>query len=1447
MANWLTDLAQKGASVASKVAPVKAVAQAAKTTVAAAKKPAAPTWIQPVKDVAEKAATVGKDVVFVRGVKEKLAAHEELPQADKARYIEMAKTVAPQISNRQEQLVSAKIYSESDLYDTLYQKRGATDYIKDNSPTNLFDITAKYQQAREGRFGAEQEYQTMAPEQKQKLALETVTRITEEKKKAYAEQETKAFEQGVEKIIREKLGVASWFTNTNTVKAIYENMNQKQKQEIVDEIAKERDKYAFMESIDKGIVAGLEQALGRDEMVRLEAQVKKSEAASKPWLSLGTGMLSGATFGISDVLAGKAKEIKQSMEPDTGGYEPSTRAMYAENKGVELATDVASGVAYFAGLLGGGFLPYSKVAQGVQDVFAQVPGRLGKILNSNPILSTYIFRNVGEEIVEGTVRTSTGQEYGFQDFMIGVAMGAAFEGTISALRMRQVEKAVVKAEEIKQAPLTPEEFQNVVSPLPFNDRQSFGDVFGEKRLVFYKGGKQGRAGIDYPAEPPKPDKMDFGKDKQTLEEVLQAEKTDVGLLAQKLVSKVEGKDRTGLQTALDAIIDPAKSTEIKTKAIQLVKEAGYHEIANLLKSLDDGKPVVRLTDALKWRLLKGPEATPPIKTEAAESEAGQLIRQELAASIPGERFRTEEGDISGYSSTFPQWIPEDLRKISLINKVEEHLQAGTVPKFKKQLELYNVVKSKIESEYAGSERLPTASEAEALADAGWDSMPEVKQATEVLGELSPQVQKRAAADYDIEQASKKYMDKLNSLKKIDSKSWASDLYHKMASSKYLRKFGDEGKEISKKIEVSDRTSDRWVGEKLENDLAPKMKKMSKEDMEAFTNLALGKPAPDASVKAQKMFESWDNIRKDIVAKAKEFGLMVTGPDGVKRPFQERANYLPKVVKAEELDKILNSTVRRTQLARRMVESGAFKTIDEADASLTRYITDRKSGKFGSLEYSRVEGLPDELYETDPRKTIPAYVEGAYRRLADAQQFGGEDQILDKIIKSYGKKGGDVMQLREVFETMAGLKKYNNSVTQISRIARTYQNITKLSLAAVGNISDIISSITAYGGINTLKAAFKNFTPSGKEFNQKAGVTKQNVETVFREAGETELGATFMKWTGFSWTERNLRGIASIAGSNYAQQLFKKLLKKPGNSFLIRRLEQFGVDVGAALKKGELGQDDLADIGWQAVKRLQPVGRQELPFYWQNPGVKIMTQFKSFAYKRGQFVIDEIGKEALQGNFAPLLRYAVLGLIIGEEVGDLKATVRGRAREGVGLNEAIASGDITKYLSLDNWERIVDGYMTVGGVGLASDFMSNLLNSGPLSSPFLSFLAGPTFGELSELSNAIVSDAKGALAGEEFVFGEPDMGKGEKQSQILKSLTRKIPILGSFVTSQVFPSKQTYKARTGSLSDDLFNLVTGAEPEKKFEFGSKSDKKFDFTTSSDKKFGFGTKSDKKFNF
>lgn len=823
------------------------------------------------------------------------------------------------------------------------------------------------------------------------------------------------------------------------------------------------------------------------------------------------------------------------------------------------------------------------------------------------------------------------------------------------------------------------------------------------------------------------------------------------------------------------------------------------------------------------------------------SQIGANVYDELSISAAGKRFSID-GEQGSYGTTFPDWIPGHLRKTPLVNKVKEALLNNYLPKGKAQLELYDVVKSRMEK----TAKDAALNSQEALDN--WGKSDQKAYEESILKDKIPApIEPALKQEYDLEAASQKYLEKLKKKQQIDTKGWASDMFNKLANSDYLKKFGEEGEQLHAKILAADKQGDRWIGANVEAKLAPAIKKMSKEDMDVFVALAKGDLKTTDNKRALNLFNVWDEQRKQIAGLAQQAGLKIKGPDGVLRDFGGGDNYLPKAIKQEILDAKLKTVEGRAKIAKEMVANGSFKTIDEAGKILDRYTADRKSNKFGNLEYSRIKGLPEYLYETDYKKILTKYAEGAYRRLADAEQFGGQDQILDGLLASYRKKGGDVRQLRDVFDVMAGLKKYDGTAEKFSRYARMYQGVTKLGLAAIGNISDIVKPIVKFGAWNTLRGVIKNFTSEGAVFKQSAGVTKSNIQRVAQEAGETEFADKFMKFTGFTATEQNLRGIGALAGENYAKQLFKKLVKNPENVFVKRRLEGLGVDVEGALKRGGLSKEELLDVGWESVKALQPIGRQEVPYYWQSPGGKVLTQFKSFAYKQGKFVMKEVVNEAAKGNFAPLLRFAVFGLLIGEEVGDLKAYVRGRKREGTGLNEAIAQGDLSKFLNFGNWKRMTDAYLTIGGVGLASDFISGVLNTGQLGSPLLTFIGGPTFGEMDRIVGAIGSDIGSLAKGDQFIFGKTDPGKGFAQPQILKQALKTVPVAGSMLSQAVFPSKQSYNARTPSLADDVFNLATGQkEDEKAFNFSS-SKKKFDFKTSQDKKFNFQTSNNKKFNF
>lgn len=78
-------------------------------------------------------------------------------------------------------------------------------------------------------------------------------------------------------------------------------------------------------------------------------------------------------------------------------------------------------------------------------------------------------------------------------------------------------------------------------------------------------------------------------------------------------------------------------------------------------------------------------------------EAKDRVLQELENSLPGRRIfidGAKQGstqDVFGIKSTFPQWIPGDLRNSATIKPVLKHIKDETLPTGSRQVELYNII------------------------------------------------------------------------------------------------------------------------------------------------------------------------------------------------------------------------------------------------------------------------------------------------------------------------------------------------------------------------------------------------------------------------------------------------------------------------------------------------------------------------------------------------------------------------------------------------------------------------------------------------------------------------------------------------------------------------------------------------------------------------------------
>jgi hypothetical protein len=603
----------------------------------------------------------------------------------------------------------------------------------------------------------------------------------------------------------------------------------------------------------------------------------------------------------------------------------------------------------------------------------------------------------------------------------------------------------------------------------------------------------------------------------------------------------------------------------------------------------------------------------------------------------------------------------------------------------------------------------------------------------------------------------------------------TDNARKALDANYIRKFGEEGQQIGRMIDKADEIAGIRIGIDVDT-VSPILRKMTPEEIKRFPDIAEGK-IQAVTENEKELMAFWAGRRAHIANSAKAHGLTVKGSDGIERPFIPRDNYYPRHIKEDVLKEILKNPERQNALFVSMMEksNGQIGSVTEAKRIFNNFVKDRLQKRFGNLERAReMEWLPDELLERDPRKVMVQYLEGSYRRLADAAQFGAKQEKIMAQIEKARVKGMDADTMMALVRRATGEEDFNAGIVQASRALRTYQNISKLSLAAVTNMGDIVKPFVRTGQFfTTLKGILKSFTEEGASQGRRSGAVEANLRALLQDAGETKLSDAFFKYTGFTFTETKIRQFNANAAIAYADTLIKRLGKNPDNMFAMRRLTQLLDDPEGAIKRGFLTQAEKDIVGFRGIADTQPLRRLDLPYYWQSPGVKVLTQFKSFAYKHMLFMKKFVIDEAKQGNVRPLVAFLVMGQVVGEGVGDMKAWIRGRERDD----------DLTR--------RMIDNYMTIGGIGLTTDFLSNL-QYGSLGGGFLKFVAGPTLSDVDDWFTRIAST--------------------NRVERVAKKGLYSIPVVGPAAANAAFPTTKTYRARTIPIAEDIIQLMQGDSTE-----------------------------------
>jgi hypothetical protein len=582
--------------------------------------------------------------------------------------------------------------------------------------------------------------------------------------------------------------------------------------------------------------------------------------------------------------------------------------------------------------------------------------------------------------------------------------------------------------------------------------------------------------------------------------------------------------------------------------------------------------------------------------------------------------------------------------------------------------------------------------------------------------------------------------------------------------KILEQFGPGGKKAKSLIDSTFRDAEVNAGKDLANIVEP-LKKFTAKEKENFVLVTEGK----ASALNSKVDELATNFRQraDSIAYRADVTL----------PFSAgyRQDYFPRKL---NLDYIKNK-VNGTKIIDHLVQSGQAQDAGEARVILMK-MRDGVKQISGSLERSRTEfldkalpDLPSDAYELDPVKALTRYFIEAHTRLETAQNFGPNGEKIDSLLSQIAREGGDYESASKVIKNILNPDE-GGFLAKAQRPLTKFESGTKLATAFISNAAQSTNTVASHGLRNTIKAFGNLLTQGGREavMEKSVGSGVLNESALSESLGKDYNGiVSKLPWIkAFGGVEKFNRVLASTASWNGAESAAQKLLKKPEDKFARRILsEKYGLDPEKIIKEGKVAVDDLLRAANKGTETTQFRTRnQDLPETLTNPNLKVLTQFKNFAFKQTQYISNELVKEAVvHKNPAPLVRFLIVGTILGEGVNTAKYGVKN-------IGNSIA-GNPKEERPAGTTDRILEDLSAVGGAGVVGDAYK-ALKGGTYTT--MRWILGPGLGDATQLgSNVVRGDVKGveqqALQAVPYV-GRPLTSKQKTKSSSSNS-SGKLPV------------------------------------------------------------------------
>ena len=367
-----------------------------------------------------------------------------------------------------------------------------------------------------------------------------------------------------------------------------------------------------------------------------------------------------------------------------------------------------------------------------------------------------------------------------------------------------------------------------------------------------------------------------------------------------------------------------------------------------------------------------------------------------------------------------------------------------------------------------------------------------------------------------------------------------------------------------------------------------------------------------------------------------------------------------------------------------------------------------------INLGKMDYLLDPFRIRNPDKIMDRYLNDVYRRIEHARVFGKNDELaletLAKIEKDmlpsgnsvqavklarefYMKQKGDSAQswiLQQHQQAAPMLKAFNGKVAAFEVFKLAYSQILQPTSALVNGTTALSRTMPIRKALATnIKTLFQSLKNTGEhaDFAQRAasGINVgliDHISTATSEAtlfGRSEFATNRLKWINspqgfleaiqFFRVEKFTQRWATMQGKALFEHLMEKneailngtLTKANEIKSIRKQMEELGLDWNKRSQEFTMRDQYQASLRFnRAVNFID--GSRQLPHVWNSPYASTIRMYKTFSYRQGGFVMDNIIDPLKAGNWKPAAVFLGASAPAGWTVNQIRDFIKADDRE-----------------------------------------------------------------------------------------------------------------------------------------------------------------------------------------